>query len=38
MVNNATGLWDVSDYGSTPIFASGSNNKVYIFNKKVKIF
>jgi hypothetical protein len=33
MVNNATGLWDVSDYGSTPKFAAGIKNEVYISEK-----
>lgn len=30
-----TGLWDVSDYGSTPKFAAGVKEKIYI-NKKDK--
>lgn len=30
MVSNATGLWDVSDYGSTPIFASGIKGSVSV--------
>ena len=33
MVSNATGIWDVSDYGSTPIFAAGNKNKVSISGK-----
>ena len=30
MVTNATGLWDVSDYGSTPVFCSGEKGKLSI--------
>ncbi len=33
MVNNATGLWDVSDYGSTPKFAAGMKNEVFMSGK-----
>jgi hypothetical protein len=33
MVTNATGLWDVSDYGSTPIFCAGQKGKVFIEKK-----
>jgi hypothetical protein len=33
MVNNATGLWNVSDYGSTPKFAAGIKNEVFISEK-----
>ncbi len=33
MVKNATGLWDVSDYGSTPVFCSGQESKVFIEKK-----
>jgi hypothetical protein len=35
MVNNATGLWDLSDYGSTPKFAAGIKNEVYISGKDI---
>jgi hypothetical protein len=33
MVSNATGLWDVSDYGSTPKFAAGKKNEIVISEK-----
>jgi hypothetical protein len=33
MVTNATGIWDASDYGSTPNFCSGKKGKVSITKK-----
>ena len=37
MVINATGLWNVSDYGSTPKFAAGTKNEVFISGKDIEI-
>ncbi len=36
MVSNATGLWDVSDYGSTPVFCAGEKGNISI-SKKDKV-
>ena len=37
IVHNATGIWSVSDYGSTPVFNAGKKRKVYVSKKDKKI-
>jgi len=37
IVHNATGIWSVSDYGSTPVFNAGEKGKVYVSEKDKKI-
>jgi hypothetical protein len=37
IVHNATGIWSVSDYGSTPVFNAGGKGKVYVSEKDKKI-
>ena len=36
-VHNATGIWSVSDYGSTPVFNAGEKGKVCVSEKDKKI-
>ena len=37
MFANATGLWDVSDYGSTPLFAAGHKGQAKIGKKDINV-
>ncbi len=36
VVHKSTGLWTVSDYGSTPGFNSGVSEKIIISRKMIK--